>query len=65
MLLELVGLVLLWFYGVQVGTWIFCLFFRKNSLKKYQSNDKKSWAIVTGATAGIGLAFCEVHKLSM
>jgi hypothetical protein len=29
-------------------------------LKKYCSNSKRSWAVVTGATDGIGLGFCEV-----
>ncbi len=30
-----------------------------NILKKYQSKDKESWAVVTGGTGGIGLGFCE------
>lgn len=29
-------------------------------LSKYCSSDKRSWAVVTGATDGIGLGFCEV-----
>lgn len=29
-------------------------------LKRYNSNQGKTWAVVTGATDGIGLGFCEV-----
>jgi NADPH:quinone reductase-like Zn-dependent oxidoreductase len=29
-------------------------------LGKYCSKNKRSWAVVTGATDGIGLGFCEV-----
>jgi hypothetical protein len=29
-------------------------------IAKYCSPSKKSWAVVTGATDGIGLGFCEV-----
>lgn len=63
LLLSMVTGLLLWFYGIRVAVWVFCLFFRhgKNSLKKYQDGSRPSWAIVTGATSGIGLAFCEVH----
>lgn len=63
-ILVLTGLVVLWFYGIQLALWIYGLFFRKNSLQKYQGKDGKSWAIVTGATAGIGLAFCEVKIIN-
>lgn len=59
--LFLVALILIWFYGIQLALWIYCLYFRKNSLQKYKSSNQ-SWALVTGATAGIGLAFCEVAK---
>lgn len=59
-ILVAVGLILVWFYGVQLALWIYCLFFRKSdNLEKYKSPNG-SWAIVTGATAGIGLAYCEV-----
>lgn len=61
-ILLLVGLLLIWFYGLQLALWIYCLFFRKNSLEKYKNRSgEKNWAIVTGSTAGIGLGFCEVH----
>lgn len=60
-ILLLVGLLLIWFYGLQLALWIYCLFFRKNSLEKYKNRaGEKTWAIVTGSTAGIGLGFCEV-----
>lgn len=62
-ILLLTGLLLIWVFGVQLALWIFCLFFRKNSLEKYKKkleNGGKSWAIVTGSTSGIGLGFCEV-----
>lgn len=59
-ILVLAGLLILWFYGVQLALWVYGLFFRKNSLEKYKRKGGSSWAIVTGATAGIGLAFCEV-----
>ena len=29
-----------------------------NLKKRYCSNERKSWAVVTGATDGIGLGFC-------
>ena len=59
-LLVLTGLLIIWFYGIQLALWIYGLFFRKNSLEKYKSKEGNNWAIVTGATAGIGVAFCEV-----
>ena len=31
-----------------------------NLLKRYCRTDSKTWAVVTGATDGIGLGFCEV-----
>jgi len=63
-ILSAVGVLLIWFYGGQLALWVFCLFFRngRESLKKYQDNSRQSWAIVTGATSGIGLAFCQVHR---
>lgn len=66
-IIVLVGALLVWFYGLQLALWIYCLFFRNrkgkgDNLEKYKDTDTDtgSWAIVTGATAGIGLAFCEV-----
>lgn len=59
-LLAIVSFIIVWYYGIQLALWLYCLFFRKNSLQKYK-NGRDSWAIVTGSTAGIGLAFCEVH----
>lgn len=60
-ILLLIGSIIIWYYGIQLSLWIYCLFFRKNSLQKYKSSPNgKSWAIATGSTAGIGLAFCEV-----
>lgn len=29
-------------------------------VKKYTTPDQESWAVVTGATDGIGLGFCQV-----
>lgn len=62
LLLAVTGLLLIWLYGVPLALWIYCLFFRKNSLEKYKNprGDGNNWAIVTGSTAGIGLGFCEV-----
>ena len=31
---------------------------KKDILKRYCRSDKQSWAVVTGATDGIGLGFC-------
>jgi hypothetical protein len=61
-ILVLTGLLIIWFYGIQLALWVYGLLFRKNSLEKYKGREGNSWAIVTGATAGIGLAFCEVSR---
>lgn len=66
-ILLIVSLLIIWFYGVQLALWLYALFFRKsNNLAKYAGpKGNGSWAIVTGATAGIGLAFCQVSESEM
>lgn len=56
------------FVAVTLANFVFLLVFTiikqltpmPDLLSKYCSPDKRSWAVVTGATDGIGLGFCEV-----
>lgn len=46
----------------QAVFWAYCLFLRRQNWCRYQPRGPfHSWALVTGATEGIGLAFCHVH----
>eukprot|EP01099_Mayorella_cantabrigiensis_P004627 TRINITY_DN3517_c0_g1_i1.p1 TRINITY_DN3517_c0_g1~~TRINITY_DN3517_c0_g1_i1.p1 ORF type:complete len:289 (+),score=59.20 TRINITY_DN3517_c0_g1_i1:35-868(+) len=58
---------LVWFVGLlfvlaqfyKFAFWIYLNFFRQNDMSKYKAGKKEPWALVTGATDGIGKAFAE------
>lgn len=56
-LIALIGLSTIIYIVYQIIIFIYYNFFSKTSLKKYQNGH--SWAIVTGSTDGIGLAFAQ------
>lgn len=58
--LNIAGLVLLFHVLSRMIIWTYGTFFRKINLKKYFAKSGKSWALITGSTDGIGLAFARV-----
>lgn len=40
---------------------LYLAFVVKVNLGKYIGNNKDSWAVITGSTDGIGLAYAKVH----
>jgi len=54
-----VGLVTVLFQLYKFAFWIYLNFFRQNDLSKYKAGKKEPWALVTGATDGIGKAYAE------
>ena len=51
------GAVMLAYGAYIVAFWVYANFFRHEDLKKYRGTD--SWAVVTGGSDGIGLAFAK------
>lgn len=53
-----IGLVVVLWGVYRAAWWTYLTFFKSIDLKRYRKG--QTWAIVTGATDGIGLAFAEV-----
>lgn len=59
-IVEILGLFVLVNAVVRGVLWVYCTCVRRLDLRCYQAKDGQSWALVTGATAGIGFAFADV-----
>ena len=57
LLIDICGIAVLLYAVYTVFYWIYVNFVRKDSLQRYKGRD--TWAIVTGGSNGIGLAFAE------
>jgi hypothetical protein len=60
MLVILIASVLL---GSVIVYVIWLYFLREINLEKYKQDGQENWALVTGASDGIGLGFCQVEFL--
>ena len=52
--------------GIRLAFWLYLMFIRKQNWSRYQKRNAatgqcESWAVVTGATDGIGLGFVKVR----
>lgn len=57
---ETIGLAVVVYVVLRVQWWAYTTFLKRIDLSPYQ--DGQSWAVVTGATDGIGLAFAKVRR---
>lgn len=58
--LEIVGLLaVLWIGNAVLGT-VYRLFFRSIDLDRYRKKDEDGWAVITGASDGIGLGYARL-----
>lgn len=53
-----IGAVITFYATCKAACWVYLTFFKPINLEKYRKT--QSWAVVTGATDGIGLAFAQV-----
>ena len=47
--------------SLYIGYIVYLYFFKKLDLSIYKNTKTDNWAVVTGATDGIGLGYCQVQ----
>ncbi len=58
--------IICYYYSLQAAVWLYCLAWRKRRLslvlRKYLHPSKSTWAVISGASDGIGLGFAKVLR---